>query len=200
MASLQIHLQYGTPAFVQYKARARQAAIQWARNMLAIPSARLCLLDTETTGLDENAEVIQVGLLDGAGQVLMDNVLCKPVAPIPPDATAIHHITNALVAKAPEFTVVYRDLMRLVEDRVVVIYNKAYDLRIIRQSLARFNMALPFAPARVECAMLQYADYVGDWNEYHQNFKWQKLAGGDHSALGDCRATLDLIRRMARNG
>jgi DNA polymerase-3 subunit epsilon len=80
----------------------------------------------------------------------------------------------------------------------VVIYNKAYDLRLIRQSLMRFSSPLPFTPARVECAMLQYADYVGDWNEYHQNFKWPKLEGGDHSAVGDCLATLEVIKRMAR--
>jgi DNA polymerase-3 subunit epsilon len=92
---------------------------------------------------------------------------------------------------------VYQDLVRIAEGRVVVIYNKAYDLRLIRQSLARFSAPLPFAPARVECAMLQYADYVGDWNEYHQNFKWPKLAGGDHSAVGDCLATLEVIKKMA---
>jgi DNA polymerase III epsilon subunit-like protein len=26
---------------------------------------------------------------------------------------------------------------------------------------------------------------------------WQRLPGGDHSALGDARATLNLVRRMA---
>jgi DNA polymerase-3 subunit epsilon len=28
-------------------------------------------------------------------------------------------------------------------------------------------------------------------------FRWQKLPGGDHSAIGDARATLAVIRRMA---
>jgi DNA polymerase-3 subunit epsilon len=39
--------------------------------------------------------------------------------------------------------------------------------------------------------------FVGDWNDYHDNYKWHKLRGGDHSALGDCLATLELIRQMA---
>ena len=49
----------------------------------------------------------------------------------------------------------------------------------------------------VHCAMRQYAKYCGEWNSYYNNFKWQPLSGGDHSALGDCRATLELIKRMA---
>lgn len=31
----------------------------------------------------------------------------------------------------------------------------------------------------------------------HGNNRWQKLPGGDHSALGDARATLAVIRKMA---
>jgi DNA polymerase-3 subunit epsilon len=42
-----------------------------------------------------------------------------------------------------------------------------------------------------------YAQFVGDWNEYHGNYKWQRLPGGDHSALGDCRATLAVLKEMA---
>jgi hypothetical protein len=33
-------------------------------------------------------------------------------------------------------------------------------------------------------------------NDYHQFYTWQKLPGGDHSALGDCLATLKVIKDM----
>lgn len=200
MASLPIHLRQGTQAFARHKAQARSNAAAWALRTLSISPNRWCILDTETSGLGEDAEVIQVGLIDGAGKVLIDNTLCRPAMPIPSDATAIHHITNEMVKDAPGFCEVYRELARLTDTRVVVIYNKAYDLRLIRQSIARCSAFPPFTPARIECAMLQYAEYVGDWNAYHQNFKWPKLEGGDHSALGDCLATLEVIRRMARDG
>jgi DNA polymerase-3 subunit epsilon len=45
--------------------------------------------------------------------------------------------------------------------------------------------------------MQWYSQWVGEWNDYHQDYKWQRLPGGDHSALGDCKATLEVIRRMA---
>ncbi len=47
------------------------------------------------------------------------------------------------------------------------------------------------------CAMVAYAQYVGEMNHKGTGYKWHKLRGGDHTALGDCRATLGLIRRMA---
>jgi len=40
---------------------ARRNASAWARNLLSIPANHWIILDTETTGLDENAEVIQIG-------------------------------------------------------------------------------------------------------------------------------------------
>jgi DNA polymerase-3 subunit epsilon len=45
--------------------------------------------------------------------------------------------------------------------------------------------------------MLQYARFIGEWNSYYNSYKWQKLDGGDHTALGDCLATLEVIRVMA---
>jgi DNA polymerase-3 subunit epsilon len=42
-----------------------------------------------------------------------------------------------------------------------------------------------------------YSQWIGDWNDYHGNYKWQRLPGGDHSALGDCRATLAVLKQMA---
>ena len=42
--------------------------------------------------------------------------------------------------------------------------------------------------------MLQYAQFVGQWNDQYGNYRWHKLRGGDVTALGDCLATLDLIR------
>ena len=48
----------------------------------------------------------------------------------------------------------------------------------------------------VNCAMLMYAEYCGEWSSYHNSFKWQPLNGG-HTALDDCLATLKLIQEMA---
>lgn len=46
------------------------------------------------------------------------------------------------------------------------------------------------------CAMEQYAYFVGEPLRYKRGYKWQPLRGG-HRAVGDCRACLEVIRRMA---
>jgi DNA polymerase III subunit epsilon len=69
------------------------------------------------------------------------------------------------------------------------LYRKAKDTHTrARELLGR---------ASYECAMLAYSDWIGNWNEYHGNNRWQRLPGGDHTALGDCRATLKVLRKIA---
>ncbi|MEP0805850.1 MAG: 3'-5' exonuclease [Chloroflexota bacterium] len=176
--------------------RAREDASLWARNTLKHDPAYWVIMDTETTGLDPKAEIVQIGVIDGAGKVLVNNVLVKPTVPIPPEATRVHGITNEMVRDAPPFPEVLPQLRDAINGKLVVIYNEKYDMRLLRQSARAHGIALDLDIDTV-CAMLKYAEWNGDWDDYHGSFRWQKLQGGDHSALGDCRATLDLIKKMA---
>ena len=177
--------------------KARANATTWARFLLARDPDSWVILDTETTGLGPQAEVVQIGVINGRGDVLMDNVLVKPKCQIEPDATRIHHITKSMVENAPSFLDVLPQLRDVVRDKLLVIYNAEYDLRLLIQS-AKAHGSMPYLPhGGYDCAMLRYAEWVGKWNDYHGSFRWQKLAGGDHSALGDCIATLAVIEKMA---
>ena len=42
-----------------------------------------------------------------------------------------------------------------------------------------------------------YAQYCGDWSEYHGSYTWQRLPGAGHRAIEDARAALDVIKEMA---
>ena len=175
----------------------RKQAALWSRELLKRDPDTWVILDTETTGLGRDAEVIQIGVIDGTGNVLMDNILVKPTIPIAPDATAIHHITNEMVQDAPSFADVMPQLREVVEGKLLVIYNAQYDMRLLVQSGKAHRVTLSLGIEGFTCVMLQYAEWYGDWNDYHKSFRWQKLQGGDHSALGDCRATLEVIKKMA---
>ncbi len=50
-----------------------------------------------------------------------------------------------------------------------------------------------------EDVMGPYSDWVGEWSEYHGNYRWQRLNGG-HRALGDCLAVVDRIEEMKPRG
>lgn len=167
------------------------------------------VLDTETTGLGREAEIVQIAIIDSRGKVLLDTLL-KPTKPIPADATRIHGITNGQVATAPTMALVYPRILNVLQGRDVIIYNADYDRRLLHQSSRAHGLSVLWdsVVGSWTCAMLAYAEYHGEWNPYYRSYKWQKLGVAcqqqgisvvdAHSALADCRMTLALVRRLAR--
>lgn len=183
------------PALAQ-RAADRATAVQWARDLLAADD--WVILDSETTGLND-AEFVQLAIIDHTGAVLFDSLI-KPEGEIEPGAARVHGITAEMVMDAPSFEDVYFDISVIMDGKRVVVYNAPFDWGVWNNVLVRAypltrGMDNPICPWL--CAMLPYARYVGEWNDYRQDYRWQKLPAGDHSALGDCRATLKLIREMA---
>jgi DNA polymerase-3 subunit epsilon len=183
----------------------REQAKQWASDLLT--DGNWAILDTETTGLNPTAQICQVAVLT---PITSWQILVKPTIPIAPEATAVHGITDDLVSHAPQFIDVFLDLLKEVGKRDVVIYDAQFDLRLIKQSLRPYGVQLAFPTSdrrqcriftnggSIHCAMHWYSQWIGDWSDYHHSYRWQQLPGGDHSALGDCRATLRIIEQMAR--
>ncbi len=165
------------------------------------------VLDTETTGLNEAAEICQIAIIDDTGAPLLDT-LVKPTRSIPADATAIHKINDAMVVQAPSWRDVFPVAASLLFQREVIIYNAAYDCRLMHQSTAALGVDLPLdGMARFHCAMYAFAEVYGDWNYRYETWKWKPLAtacyyynlpvDNAHSALGDCLMTLAVCKKMA---
>jgi DNA polymerase III subunit epsilon len=171
----------------------RAAAAEWAYRLLK--RTDWCVMDTETTGLDRSAEIVQVAILAHDGTILMDT-LVKPTCLIPPGATAIHGITDAMVADAQGIQNLVPAIQGILADRLCVIYNASFDTRMLRQSCLIAGCPVPIAKV-YKCAMREYARWYGAWNDWHGSYTYQKLPGGGHSALDDCQATLRIIKGMA---
>ena len=65
------------------------------------------VIDLETTGLHADDEVVEVGAIDlncDAGEIsIVGAQMVRPRKPIPPEASAVHHITDVDVAAAPSW-------------------------------------------------------------------------------------------------
>ncbi len=100
--------------------------------MAVLAGARLVAVDTETTGFDPAlghglVEVACVTVEDGhIGETWSS--LVRPGRPIPPDATAIHGITDAMVQGAPAPGDVAPELRRRCGDLPLVFHNALFDL------------------------------------------------------------------------
>lgn len=173
----------------------------------AVATKNFVILDTETTGLSESDEIIEIAIIDHTGKVLMDERL-EPSKRIPAEATAIHGITNEDVKGCPRFA----DFLPLIKGHLagkdVIVYNATFDRSMLHRTaeqagLEKVNWK---AFSNWSCAMLAFAPIFGEWNDYRGNYKWQRLStaagyynikvSDAHSALGDCLMTLAIINAM----
>lgn len=158
------------PPSQRRKQQLRRAVVQAARELL---TQQPIFLDTETTGIDGQAEVVEIAIIDHEGEILLDS-LVKPQSPIPWQAEQVHGISNEDVRHAPSFARLWPEISALMEQHPVVIYNSAFDLRLLAQSARRYGI-VPQKPPAVHCAMLMYANFYGQWDKEREGFIWHRL-------------------------
>jgi DNA polymerase-3 subunit epsilon len=173
----------------------REDAVRWARSLLS--DRDFVVLDSETTGLGNPIDFVEVGVLSSRGEPLFDSLI-KPSCRVEPGASRVHGHTTQSLSGERCFVEVYPDLLEVMWAKRVIVYNASYDRRVWDAAVGRLGAraALARELAPWECAMRAFAAYVGERSK-RGGYKNQKLVGGDHTALGDARATLRLIERMA---
>lgn len=101
--------------------------------------------DTETTGISaDNDRIVELAAYDPH----RNQTFCKfinPGMPIPPEASAIHHITDEMVRNAPSFSEVSKEFIEFCDGDVVLIAhnNDAFDIRFMRNEFRRSNLEMP---------------------------------------------------------
>ncbi len=169
--------------------RNRQAAIAQAQIEL---NRQPVYLDTETTGLGDADQIVEIGIVDGEGSVLFES-LVKPIGRMTPDAMRVHHITDAMVANAPTWKEVWPQVEAVLTGRRIGIYNADFDLRMLRQSHRAHQ--LPWQPQAVSsfCIMKLYARFRGERNYRTGDFRWHSLDEAGYQ----CRIDLPNAHRAA---
>lgn len=150
---------------------ARTQAILRAQELVA---RHPVYVDTETTGIDSAAQIIEICILEADGRVLVDS-LVRPTHSIPPEATAVHHLTDAMVRDAPTWAQLWPAVEQALAGRTVAIYNAEYDQRLMQQSHQAHRLPWSWRATGLACVMLLYAQYRGDWNARYRNYRWHKL-------------------------
>jgi DNA polymerase-3 subunit epsilon len=147
-------------------------------------------LDTETTGLKAWDEIIEIAILDHEGLPLIDT-LVRPTRKIPPDAIAIHGITDEMVQTAPAWQELWPEIEQILEGKETAIYNADFDLRLMKQSHEANKMPWNVQEKNFFCIMQLYAQFYGMWNASRRSFRWQSL----ENAGRQCRIQLPNTHR-----
>ena len=105
--------------------------------------APLAIVDLETTGAHPlHDRVTEVAVLEVEHGEVKDewSTLVNPECAIPPAIQALTGITNDMVAGAPTFGRLARDLHERLAGRVIVAHNARFDYGFLRQEFARARL------------------------------------------------------------
>lgn len=178
-------------------------AVGWARSHIAATLEFRRLLadqtwlgfDSETTAVGDAALFCEIAFVRPDKRVVSESLI-KPLRPITEGSTAIHGITNEMVADAPTLVDTHARIQKLLDGASAVLwYNGEFDKRVSDQTCFAHDLPLLRWPPIVEVMELT-AKWIGDWNARQHGYRWPKLEGG-HRAAGDVIAMIEAMERMA---
>jgi DNA polymerase-3 subunit epsilon len=104
--------------------------------------------DTETTGIrTEKDRIIEIAAFDPLLNRSFEQLI-NPGCPIPPEATAIHKISDEMVANSPSFGAAAQNFVQFCEGDVILIAhnNDSFDMPFIRCEFNRNGVPFPAWP------------------------------------------------------
>ncbi|MCD1620628.1 exonuclease domain-containing protein [Salipiger marinus] len=169
------------------------------------PLSRLVhvVFDTETTGLlphkDEVVQIAAVRVVNGRivpGEVL--DLLVDPGMPIPPAATRVHRVTDAMVRGRPDIAEAGRRFHGFARGAVIVAHNAPFDMAFLRRHQARMRVVWdnPILDTVLLSAVLFGAGQPHTLDALCDRLGVTLPPALRHTALGDARATAEVLVRM----
>lgn len=152
------------------------------------------ILDTETTGMSKNDEIVEMGIIDLNGHVLYDSTFC-PQTRMNPFASKVNHITDDSLAGAPLFSDEWEKILSIINGNTVLGHNVKFDVRLMKQTAERYGLS---------GAHFKVVDTIDLMKKKIQrsSYSIEKLAEEfglgteDHRACSDCLMTLEILKRL----
>lgn len=108
-------------------------------------ASRPLFYDTETTGVRSEVDrIIEIAVYDPELDRSFVSFV-KPDIPIPPDASAVHGITDEMVADADDWGVVGQKLIEFCSGDVMLVAhnNDNFDIKFLQAEFKRFDTEMP---------------------------------------------------------
>jgi DNA polymerase-3 subunit epsilon len=170
-----------------------EAAIASLVSRLAL-SRPLAVVDLETTGVSvERDRILQIGIvrIEPDGNHLEFDRLVNPEMPIPPEATAVHGITDGMVADAPTFKILEPEVSQFLVGCDFAGYNvRRFDRKLLEAEYARVGAAYPLNGAKLVDAFLIFVQREARTLTGAMKFYCGMPDFLGHKAIDDVKATV----------
>ena len=157
----------------------------------------LCFFDLETTGINiANDRIVEIAILKRKpdGSVEEKLWLVNPECPIPPEAAAVHGITDEKVADAPTFRMLAGTIRDFIRDCDLAGYNSdRFDIPLLAEEFLRADIDFDFK--NVKTVDVQTIFHKMEQRTLTAAFKFycQKDLDNAHSAMADTQATHEVL-------
>ena len=159
------------------------------------------IVDTETTGLEDNARIIELSVLGLDGTVLYSS-LFNPEMVLPEKVVEITGLTDADLINQPLFENEVDTIENIIYGKTIVGWNIDFDIRRLQYEYSRLGMF--FCNDSIDIMPI-YAEGMGLQRNRYKKFTRkllyakQDLGIGDsqdHRSLEDCRDTLAVMQKF----
>ncbi|GAA3649911.1 exonuclease domain-containing protein [Flavivirga jejuensis] len=154
------------------------------------------IIDIETTGKGNKITEISIFKYDGTQIIEEFTSLVNPEIFIPVYITSLTGIDNAMVANAPTFSEIAKDILAITEDTIFVAHSVNFDYNIIRNEFK--NIDIDFRRKKLCTVRLSRKLIPG-----HKSYSLGKICkalnidiNGRHRARGDAEATVILFKKL----
>ena len=162
---------------------------------------RLVAVDVEATGLDPHRDrIVELAIVRAEDSVVLLHERFDPGVPIPPQATAVHGITDADVRRCDRFAVHASRIQATLEDAILLGYNsRTFDTVLIDAELRRSG------EPGLDLTGMAEIDLLRVWAASERRtleLAVQRFLGHDHagahSAVADAEVLIPLAAAMKR--
>ncbi len=157
------------------------------------------VVDIETTGGQPRRDrITEIAIVLYDGEKVLDQYqsLVNPERSIPTEITRITGITNAMVATAPKFFEIAKQVVTMTEGAIFVAHNVRFDYGFIREEFA--NLGYTYTRRQLDTVVLSRKAFPGlksySLGNLIRHFDIQ--VENRHRAMDDVLATIDILGRI----
>lgn len=158
------------------------------------------IVDTETTGLSRNDEVIELAIVDMTGKILYHS-LFTPSVEVNPAASKVNGYTKESLENEKLFKDEWNKIKRIIGYRTVLCHNTSFDKRMILQTLDKYGLnpnegsrmfSNCYDSMKIAKQFLNAKSYGLEYLANMIGIKEKEL----HNAKDDCLLTLKFLKKL----